>query len=285
VTTTLDVSLQNAANAAIERGLRSYDKRHGYRRAKRNVLDEGHPLESFRDERWARAMTVGDVVPAVVTTVGKPAAPGAARLRLGPYQAELTREGFAWTRRTTASDLFKAGDLIEVRISKIDEATHTATVALEQTPLAEAALVAIDNRSGQIKAMVGGWSFNRSKFNRAVQAYRQLGSTFKPIVYTAAIDRAYTPSSILIDSPSGYPAGNGEIYSPPAYDTKFEGEITLRHALEESRNAPAIRMMDALGPKNVIGYAKRFGFEEDFPPYLPIALGAGDGTLLEVTSA
>jgi penicillin-binding protein 1A len=285
VTTTLDVGLQNAANGAIERGLRRYDKRHGYRRAKRNVLGEGQTIESFKDDRWARPIAAGDVVPAVVSAIGKPAATGAARLRIGPYQAELTREGFAWTRRTTAADLFKPGDLIEVQISKVDEATHTATVTLEQTPLAEAAIVAIDNRSGQIKAMVGGWSFNRSKFNRAVQAYRQLGSTFKPIVYTAAIDRGYTPSSILIDSPVSYPAGNGQIYSPHDYDHKFEGEITLRHALEESRNIPAIRMMDVLGPKNVLAYAKRFGFEEDFPPYLPIALGAGDGTLLEVTSA
>jgi penicillin-binding protein 1A len=285
VTTTLDVRLQNFANGAIERGLRRYDKRHGYRRAKRNVLAEGHTVESFKDDRWARPIAVGDVVPAVVAAIGKPAATGAARLRIGPYQAELTREGFIWTRRTTAADLFKPGDLIEVQISKVDEATHTATVTLEQTPLAEAAIIAIDNRSGQIKAMVGGWSFNRSKFNRAVQAYRQLGSTFKPIVYTAAIDRGYTPSSILIDSPVSYPAGNGQIYSPHDYDHKFEGEITLRHALEESRNIPAIRMMDVLGPKNVLAYAKRFGFEEDFPPYLPIALGAGDGTLLEVTSA
>ena len=158
-------------------------------------------------------------------------------------------------------------------------------MTLEQTPVVEGALVAIENRTGQIKAMVGGWNFNRSKFNRAVQAYRQLGSTFKPIVYTAAIDRGFTPTSILIDAPVSYPAGNGTIYSPQNYDHKFEGSITLRWALEESRNIPAIKMMDTLGPKNVLAYAKRFGFEEDFPPYLPIALGAGDATLLEVTSA
>jgi len=133
--------------------------------------------------------------------------------------------------------------------------------------------------------MVGGWSFSRSKFNRAVQAYRQLGSTFKPIVYTAAIDRGFTPTSILVDSPVSYPSGNGQIYSPQNYDHKFEGPITLRWALEESRNVPAIKIMDTLGPKNVLDYAKRFGFEETFPPYLPIALGAGDATLLEVTSA
>ena len=125
--------------------------------------------------------------------------------------------------------------------------------------------------------MVGGWNFNRSKFNRAVQAYRQLGSTFKPIVYTAAIDRGFTPASILVDAPVSYPAGSGQIYSPQNYDHKFEGPITLRRALEDSRNIPAIKMMETLGPKNVLAYAKRFGFEEDFPPYLPIALGAGDG--------
>ena len=158
-------------------------------------------------------------------------------------------------------------------------------MTLDQTPIVEGALIAIENRTGQIKAMVGGWNFNRSKFNRAVQAYRQIGSTFKPIVYTAAIDRGFTPTSILVDAAVSYPAGNGQIYTPHNYDHEFQGPITLRWALEESRNVPAIKMMDTLGPKHVIEYAKRFGFSEDFPPYLPIALGAGDATLLEVTSA
>jgi penicillin-binding protein 1A len=133
--------------------------------------------------------------------------------------------------------------------------------------------------------MVGGWNFNRSKFNRAVQAYRQLGSTFKPLVYTAAIDRGYTATSILIDGPVSYSSGNGQVYSPQNYNHKFEGPVTLRHALEESLNIPAIKLMDALGPKSILDYAKRFGFDENFPPYLSIALGAGDATLLEVTSA
>jgi penicillin-binding protein 1A len=282
VTTTLDARLQEIGNRALERGLRALDKRHGYRKPKRNVVEEGHTVEGYRDDRWARPLAVDDVVPAVVVTAPKSSA---ARLRVGPYRADLAREGYRWTHRTAASDLFKAGDLIEVAITKIDEATNTATVALDQTPIVEGALVAIDNRTGQIKAMVGGWSFNRSKFNRAVQAYRQLGSTFKPVVYTAAIDRGFTPSSILVDEPISYSSGNGQIYSPHNYDHKFEGPITLRHALEESRNVPAVKMMDTLGPRNVLAYAKRFGFEEDFPPYLPIALGAGDGTLLEVTSA
>ena len=281
VTTTLDATLQEVANRALEHGLRQLDKRHGFRRVKRNVIAEGRTADAFRDDRWARPIAAGDIVPAVVVSVAKPAA----RLRIGRYHADLAKDGFAWTHRASATDLFKPGDVIEVAVTKIDEATGAAAVSLEQTPLVEGAIVAIDNRTGQIKAMVGGWNFNRSKFNRAVQAYRQMGSTFKPIVYTTAIDRGFTPASILIDAPITYPAGNGQLYSPHNYDHKFEGAITLRHALEESRNIPAIKMMDTLGPKNVLDYAKRFGFEEDFPPYLPIALGAGDATLLETTSA
>jgi len=282
VTTTLDARLQEVANRSLEHGLRTLDKRHGYRKPKRNIVGEGHTIEGYKDERWSRPIVPGDIVSAVVVTAPKA---GPARLRVGPYAVDMPREGYVWTGRRAASDLFKPGDLVEVSIGKLDETAKTATAALEQTPTAEGAILAIDNHTGQIRAMVGGWSFGRSKFNRAVQAYRQLGSTFKPIVYTAAIDRGFTPTSILLDTPVSYSAGNGQVYSPNNYDHTFEGPITLRHALEESRNVPAIKMMDTLGAKNVIALAKRFGFEQDFPPYLPVALGAGDGTLLEVTSA
>jgi penicillin-binding protein 1A len=283
VRTTLDVALQEAANRAIDRGLRRVDKRRGYRRPRRNVIAEGLAIETFRDDRWSRPIAAGDVVPALVVAIGRPA--GGARVRLGSLHADLAPPAFAWTRRTTAAALFKTGDLIEVEITALDEAKGIAVVNLEQTPLVEGALVAIDNRTGQIKAMVGGFSFSRSKFNRAVQAFRQLGSTFKPIVYTAAIDRGFTPASVIVDAPVSYPTATGEEYAPQNYDHKFEGPVTLRHALEDSRNIPAIRMMDTLGPQSVLAYAKRFGFEQNFPPYLPVALGAGDGTLVEVTSA
>jgi penicillin-binding protein 1A len=284
VRTTLDSNLQSIANTALEHGLRTYDKRHGWRRPVRNVFDEKRTIENFKDERWTRPIAVGDVVPAVVVTAPKA---GAARLRIGSYHADLTREGFVYgvSKRPSASDFFKPGDVIEVGIQKLDAATQAATVTLEQTPQIEAALVAIDNHTGQIKAMIGGWNFSRSKFNRAVQAYRQLGSTFKPIVYTTAIDRGFTPVSIINDAPISYQAGNGTLWEPKNYDHKFLGPITLRYALEESRNIPAIKTMDSVGAKSVLEYAKRFGLEEDFPPYLPIALGAGDATLLEITSA
>lgn len=282
VTTTLDARLQDIANRAIEHGLRDYDKRHGWRKPTRSVFAEKQTIETARDERWTRPILAGDTVPAVVVTAPKT---GAARLRVGKYHADLTRDGYGWTYKTSAEALFKPGDIVDVAVTKVDEPAQALTVKLEQTPLAEAALLAIDNHTGQIKAMVGGWSFSRSKFNRSLQAFRQIGSTFKPIVYTAAIDRGYTPSSIIVDNPVTYPQPVGDAYEPSNYDHMFLGPITLRYALEESRNVPAIKMMDLLGPRTVLEYAKKFGFEEDFPPYLPIALGAGDATLLEVTSA
>jgi penicillin-binding protein 1A len=284
VTTTLDASLQELANKALERGLRTYDRRHGWRRPTRNVLAEKHTIDGYKDDRWTRPINVGDIVPAVVVSAPKT---GAARVRFGPYHADVGGKDLVYgpSKRPGPADYFNAGDLIEVGVQNLDPATNTAKVMLEQAPLAEGAMLVIDNHTGQIKAMVGGWSFARSKFNRAVQAYRQLGSTFKPIVYTTAIDRGFTPSSIIVDAPVSYPAGNGQIYNPHNYDHKFLGPVTLRYALEESRNIPAIKMMDTLGPKNVLDYAKRFGFEEDFPPYLPIALGAGDATLIDITSA
>ncbi len=135
-------------------------------------------------------------------------------------------------------------------------------------------------------AMVGGFNFDRSKFNRATQAYRQVGSAFKPFVYTAAIDSGYTPVTMLMDTPVSFPGGAGQPpYTPLNYDRAFEGPITLRRALEQSRNVPAVRVMDQLGAKQVISYARRLGLESPLPPYLAVALGAAEATLLEMTSA
>ena len=285
VQTALDVRLQDAANRALERGLRKIDKRHGFRKMKRNVLTEGRMLDSFRHERWDKPISIGDIVPALVTgiTAGRQSV---AHLRIGRYRADLAKDGFAWTRKTSAADLFKPGDLIELEIKSLDEATGTATGALEQTPVLEGAVLALDNRTGQITTMVGGYSFARSKFNRAVQALRQVGSAFKPFVYTAAIDRGYTPASTVIDTPVTYNAGPGQPpYTPKDYDGKYEGAITLRHALEQSRNVPAVRMMDQLGPNQVIAYARRFGLEGPLQPFLSTALGASEASLLDMTSA
>ncbi len=280
VRTALDLRLQRAANQAVDRGLRRVDKRRGFRKPRRNAIAEGRTVDSFKHDRWARRMVAGDIVPAVVRSV---TATGA-QLRIGPLTAELTRAGIQWTRRTSPADLFKAGDLIDVELTKIEGAT--ATVSLEQTPLLEGALVAIDNHTGQVLAMVGGYSFGRSKFNRATQAYRQMGSTVKPILYTAAIDRGLTPTTILVDEPTSFDAGAGQPpYQPRNYDRKFEGRMTLRHALEQSRNIPSVKIIDMLGPGQVASYAKKFGFARDFRPFLSMALGAQEVTLMELTSA
>jgi penicillin-binding protein 1A len=288
VRTTIDLELQRAANAAVDNGLRQVARRRGiWRKPARNVLAEGHIIAQFKHDRWSRPMVEGDIVPAVVVSVdARDNRAGAARVRFGEYTAELTRSAFQWTRRTHATDLVQAGDLVEVKIGKLDGAAKSATATLEQPPLLEGALVAIDNNTGQILAMVGGYSFARSKFNRATQAHRQMGSTFKPLLYTAAIDRGLTPSTMLVDSPASFDAGAGQPpYSPHNYDGKYIGPVTLRAALEQSRNIPAVRVMEMLGPRQVVAYAKRFGFPEDFPPFLSTALGAAEATLLEVTSA
>ncbi len=286
VQTTLDAELQQAANVAMDRGLRRIDKRRsGYRRSARNVVAEGHPAERFTTDRWTRPIAAGDIVPAVVMSVPARGSSDNARLRIGMHQVDLPRAGFAWTRRTSAADLFKVGDLIEVEVRTLKEDVP-GTVFLEQPPEVEGALLAIDNRSGQVRAMVGGFSFARSKFNRATQARRQLGSTFKPIVFTAAIDRGFTPASVFIDEPVAYDAGEGQPpYSPLNYDRKFEGPVTLRRALEQSRNIPAVKAMLEIGPRQVVQYAERFGFPRTYQPYLSLALGAAEATLVEVTSA
>ena len=149
----------------------------------------------------------------------------------------------------------------------------------------QGALVAIDNATGEIKAMVGGRDFNLSKFNRATQALRQVGSSFKPYVYTAAIDRGATPDDTILDAPVTFPMPSGPAYEPHNYDEKFEGTITLRRALAQSRNIPALKLADNLGIKTVIDYAHRFGITSNIPPYLPVALGAVEVTPMEQTSA
>jgi penicillin-binding protein 1A len=208
------------------------------------------------------------------------------RLRVGRYVADLGRDGIAWTGRTSPAALLRVGDLVEVRVLQVDEAAAALSVSLDQAPLVDGAVLAIDNKTGQIRAMVGGDSFARSKFNRATQAYRQMGSGFKPVVYTAAIDRGFTPTTMLLDTPVSYSAGAGQpLYAPRDYDGKYEGLITLRRAIEQSRNVPAVRTMEEIGPKHVVEYARRFGFQGPMEPYLSLALGSAEASLLEVTAA
>jgi penicillin-binding protein 1A len=282
VQTALDMNLQRASAIALDNGLRRIDRRRGFRKPKRNIVSEGHKVEAFRHPRWDRPMNVSDVVPAVVSSIEGPVV----HARAGALSVTIDKKGYSWTGKTNPSQLVSVGDLVETRLLTIATTGDGATGSLEQPPAVEGAVLAIDNRTGQIKTLIGGSDFERSKFDRAIQAYRQVGSAFKPLVYTTAIDRGYTPATVLMDTPVSFPGGAGQpAYSPLNYDRKFEGPITLRHALEQSRNVPAVRVMDQLGPKQVIGYARRLGLQSPLPPYLSVALGAGEATLLEMTSA
>jgi penicillin-binding protein 1A len=281
IQTALDLRLQEAATRALDAGLRRLDKRRGFRKARRNVVTEGNTIEAFRQPRWERPMGEGDIVPAVVVDVEG----GVIRARAGSLTVTIDKKGSAWATKP-AGQLITRGDLIEAKLIAIDSAAQTAQGSLEQPPAVEGAVLALDNRTGQVRAMIGGFSFERSKFNRATQAYRQVGSAFKPIVYTAAIDRGYTPVTILLDTPTTFELGGGQApYTPLNYDHKFEGPVTLRHALEDSRNVPAVRVMEQIGPSQVINYARRLGLESPLPPYLAVALGAAEATLSEMTSA
>ena len=287
VRTPLDGRLQRIVTRALDVGLRRVDKRRtGFRRAHVNVRGSG-PLSAYRNDRWQRPLVAGDIVPALVERVDAAGtAPGAATLRIGTLKAELTREGFQWTRRSHASQVVTEGDLVDVELLTVDATAGTATVRLEQTPLLEGAVVAVENRSGHVLAMVGGYSFARSKFNRATQALRQIGSTFKPFLFTAAIDRGLTPATLLVDEPASFDAGAGQPpYTPRNYDGQFDGPMTLRTALERSRNIPAVKVMEMLGPAQVVPYAARFGLPGSLPPFLSSALGAGESTLVALTSA
>jgi penicillin-binding protein 1A len=277
VYTTLNMELQKAANHAVLDGLAEYERRHGWRAHLQSKSSDGRTGPYSIPER-SEAIAPGNYVHAQVMSVS----PAAALLRIGRYTATVEAKDVSWTNRTFPQ-LISRGDLAYVKILSIGPGSK-ARVRIEEDSGAQGALLAIDNATGEVKAMVGGRDFNQSKFNRATQALRQVGSSFKPYVYTAAVDQGATPEDGILDTPATFMTDSGP-YSPHNYDEKFEGAITLRQALAESRNIPAVKLAQHLGIRTVIGYARRFGIAERIPPYLPIALGAVELTLLEHTSA
>ena len=279
VYTTLNIKMQQAANQAVRDGLHAYDRRHGWRGGLPNVIrDNLGKLETYEDDDWHHPIEKGSYVTGLVLSVDD----RSATIKIGPYRAILSPADYAWTGRKKASDLLKVGDLAQFSIQELRD--NTARVQLEQQPGPQAAMVAIDNATGEVKAMVGGYSFEDSKFNRATQAYRQVGSSFKIYVYADAIEKGASPFDTILDAPVTYVSG-GQPYSPHNYDERFEGTITLRRALAGSRNVPAVKLADKLGISSVIDMARRFGITTPLPPYLPLALGAADMRLIEHVSA
>ena len=280
VYTSLDMDLQKSARQALLDGLAAYERRHGWHGKLVNVIAQGQKVDTYEDPDWDEEPEVNGYTHALVTQVS----PGAAEVRFGQRKATLSQADVAWTKlKLKPPGILHAGDIVYIKVLALD-AGGKSRVSLEQDSGAEGALVAIDNATGEIKAMVGGRDFNLSKFNRATQALRQVGSSFKPYVYTAVIDQGGSPDDTILDAPVTFQTASGP-YSPHNYDDKFEGTITLRRALAQSRNIPALKLADRIGIRTVIDYAHRFGITSNIPAYLPVALGSAEITPLEQTSA
>lgn len=302
VFTTVDSRLQTAATLSLRRALLDYDRRHGYRGPERHVdlpADAG-------EAQWRLALrgtqTVGELTAAVVTAVE------GQKLRAFSSvhgSVEIGWRGLSWAAPyldkdargpapKAANDIVKVGDIIRIRpLNATSETVETGEGAgsaaegwaLTQVPVVQGAMVSMDPNNGAIQSLVGGFDFERSKFNRATQAFRQPGSNFKPFLYSAALDAGFTPASLINDAPVVFdtPAGAEPVWRPENYSGEYRGPTRLREALSASRNLVSIRLLNAVGIDYVAEYAKRFGFvDERLPRDLSLALGTGVTTPLEV---
>jgi penicillin-binding protein 1A len=306
VSTTMDTNLQGFAQDAVRKGLTDLDKRQGYRGPLEFISSDSFPqaIEKLRVKNG-----LADVIPGVtdglqweegqiLNALVLRADKEGADLDLGGVAGYIPLKEMKWARPidTTidyteyavkrADEVVNTGSLVMVRYLGTADSEKRPLFALEQEPKAEAALVCMDAPTGQVLAMIGGYDYNKSEFNRASQAIRQPGSAFKPIVYSAAMDNGFTPSSIIVDSPIIYDDPAQELkWKPANYSEKFYGPTPLRTGLVKSRNVITIKLVQKLGIQAVIQYAKRFGIEEELPEDLSIALGSMGITPLGLTSA
>ncbi len=276
VYTTLNPRLQRAAEDAVSQGLREIDRARGFHRPTISAAEPTPPAFVI--------LKVGEIVTGTVARVQ----PAAIEVQVGRYRGNIPFEALAWTRLKNPAEAFTEGMPLKLQVLAVDEPRHIARFGLEQDPSMEAAFLALDPRTGGIKAMVGGYSFERSKFNRAVQAKRQPGSSFKPFVYGAAFERGFTASTLLEDAPitfrfrvNGHPIQ----WSPGNYDHKYRGLTTLRRGLEHSVNVMAVRLIQRVGVDPVIEFAREAGIQSVLRRELVLALGVSEVTLLEMVSA
>jgi penicillin-binding protein 1A len=276
IDTTLDLDLQQTANHAVADGVATYERRHGWKAHLDNVLDAGETLKDYRHPDWAFVSSPGDYVHALVTSV----LPNQIIARAGaPGQQNadviLLPPDWQWTGQHSADSLVKPGDIVYVHLADAMEGS-ARRASLEEDTGAQGSLMAIDNTSGDVLAMVGGRDFALSQFNRATQAERQTGSSFKPYVYTTAVEDGVKPTDIIVDSPVNFGG-----YAPHNYENDYKGAMTIQNAFAESRNVPAVKLAARVGIHKVIDMAHRFGVTSNIPPYLPTALGAAEITLEE----
>ena len=293
VVTTLNMEMQKAAEAAFAAGLRELDKRQGWRGPLRTV-DVTVPTPPTVAATTDQVLKIGDYREGFVTKVAK----DHYLVQIGTTVAKLAFDDMAWAaRRLTGSDtakdvvvnlnlkqVLKPGDVIEVMVKRLDR--DIGHVQLEQTPLVEGGLIALEPGKGAIRAMVGGYDFGRSEYNRAVQAHRQPGSAFKPIIYATAMSQGMSPASVILDAPVVYEQEQDEkTWKPENYGRKIHGMVSLRDALAHSHNLATVRLLDKVGVKNVIEFAKTVGITSPLAADLSLGLGSSSVGLMELTSA
>ncbi|MCO5055210.1 PBP1A family penicillin-binding protein [Thermomonas sp.] len=279
VTTTIDPALQADAQAAVVAGLREYDHRHGWRTPTETVTIPAGADNAAIGRLLHATPVQGGLLPAVVTG----SAGGALAVVLADGSAlALSGKAIAWTHKP-ASALAKPGDVVRVR--RLPAATPEAAPAweLDQLPTAQSALVSLDANTGALRALIGGFSFAGNKFNRATQAKRQPGSSFKPFLYAVAFERGFNPASIVLDAPVVFRERGGRVWRPQNDGGSFSGPMRLREALVRSKNLVSVRLLDAIG----VDYARKaiahFGFDEaSLPPNLSMSLGTASLTPLSV---
>ncbi len=275
VYTTLDLDLQLVANKAVLDGTAAYERRHGWKGHLQNIVASGGDLQKYQHPDWGQAIEKGSYYHALVTDVS----PARVVVKIGSQRAVMTPADWKWTQQTTAESFLTTGDVVYVRLdgSSADGIVHAE---LQQDSGAQAAMMAVDNASGEVLAMVGGRDFALSQFNRATQSEREVGSSFKPYVYTTAVEAGAKPTDLIVDGPVSFYTPNGP-YTPHNYEGDYKGTMTLLNAFAESRNIPALKLADHVGIKKVIETAHRFGVVSNIPAFLPIAIGAADLSLYE----
>lgn len=280
VRTTLDPRLQKIAERAVDRGLRELDKRQGWRGVTSSV-PEGEDPAIWVPPGTSEAPDLDAVHDGVVVALES----GNCRVRVGPLSGVLGAKQVEWTGKLKPAELFSVGDVIRVRLVGVDE-EGGALLELEQEPVVEAALIALNPATGAVLALVGGHDFERSEFDRAMQAKRQTGSAFKPLVYAAALTRGRTLAETLVDGPTVFLDPRlPDPYQPENYTNKYYETVTLRTALEKSANISTVMLLDVIGYDAVIDTARRLGIKSDLRPYPSLALGSFETTLLQLTSA
>ena len=284
VYTTLNPTLQKYAEDALLARLREMDKQKGWRKDKKNLLKEGKEKieDSWLDGWVTSSVEENEVTDAIVLS----AARSEAIVKVKRYTARMTNKDIAWTKTNDLQKLIERGDIIQVKVTAIDEGKKELVVSLDQDPLLEGAFLAIDPHTGQVKALVGGYSFRRSEWNRATQAQRQAGSAIKGIIYTAALENRFTLATIIQDEPVEFiDKWRGEPWSPANYDAKYKGAVTVRIGIEESRNVVTAKLLDYISPQVGVEYCRRFGITSTIYPYLSLSLGTFEVSLLELVSA